>query len=126
MADAEKSAGVPLPPARQIAARRIQIANANGQIPVPLKMLFTIPQGKSLALPDPQGRGFYVVKVTKVVPGNAVLQPGLIAQMQRELQQTISEDYAREFMNAMRPALKIKRNETAIQTEKARIASSGS
>jgi peptidyl-prolyl cis-trans isomerase D len=125
LTDAEKSAGVTLPPAKQIAARRIQIANANGQIPVPLKMLFTIPQGKSIALPDPQGRGFYVVKVTKVVPGNALLQPNLIAQMQRELQQAISEDYAREFMNAMRPALKIKRNDAAIQAEKARIASAG-
>jgi peptidyl-prolyl cis-trans isomerase D len=123
LTDAQKSAGLTLPPAKQIAARRIQIANANGQIPVPLKMLFTIPQGKSISLPDPQGRGFYVVKVTKVVPGNSLVQPGLIAQMQRELQQPVSEDYAREFMNAMRPALKIKRNEPAIQAEKARITS---
>lgn len=125
LADAEKVAGVPLPAAKPIAARRIQIANANGQIPLPLKMLFTIPQGKSLAAPDPQGRGFYVVKVNKVLPGNALLQPGLIGQMQTQLQQTVSEDYAREFMNAMRSGLKVKRNETAIQAEKARITSAG-
>lgn len=125
LADAEKVAGVALPAAKPIAARRIQIANPNGQIPLPLKILFTIPQGKSMAVADPQGRGFYVVKVNKIVPGNALLQPALIGQMQRQMQQTISEDYAREFMNAMRSGLKVKRNDTAIQAEKARITSSG-
>ncbi len=125
LSDAEKSVGASLPPPKPIAARRIQIANANGQIAVPLKMLFTAPQGKAIALPDPQGRGFYVVKVNKIVPGNALLQPGLISQMQKELQQTVSEDYAREFMAAVRSTVKVQRNESAIQAEKARITSSG-
>jgi peptidyl-prolyl cis-trans isomerase D len=126
LSDAEKTVGVALPPARPLGARRIQIAQANGQIPIPLKMLFTAPQGKALALPDPQGRGFYVVKVNKIVPGNALVQPGLIGQMQTELQQAVSEDYARQFMTAIRGTMKVQRNEAAIQAEKARLTNSGS
>ena len=35
-------------------------------------------------VPDAQGRGFVVVKVDKVVPGNALLQPSMITRMQAE------------------------------------------
>ena len=56
LADAVKAAGVPLPPVQPIAARRIQIANAHGQIPAPLQMLFTLAQGKSRWRPSPGPR----------------------------------------------------------------------
>jgi peptidyl-prolyl cis-trans isomerase D len=122
---AMKESGVALPPVHPLAARRIQMAQANGQVPAPLKLLFTLGQGKSQAVADPGGRGFYIVKVTKIVPGNATLQPGLIAQMRTELQEAVTEDYARQFINAVRADMKAKRNESAIQAEKARITSSG-
>ena len=80
---------MPLPPAQPIAARRIQIATAKGQVPPAMRMLFTLGQGKSRMVADPQGRGFFVVKVNKIIPGNALLQPSLIGQMQSELQQSV-------------------------------------
>lgn len=123
--DALKQSGVQLPPAKPLSARRIQIASAQGQVPPVLKMLFTLGQGKSRMFPDPQGRGFYVVKVDKIVPGNAMTQPALIGQMQGELQQGLSEDYAQQFLAAMRAEMGVKRNEGAIQAMKARLVSSG-
>jgi peptidyl-prolyl cis-trans isomerase D len=123
---AVKQSSVALPAVQPIAARRIQIATANGQVPVPLKLLFSLGSGKSKALPDPGGRGFYVIKVNKIVPGNATMAPGLIAQMQGELRRSLSEDYAAQFMSAVRAQMNLKRNESAIQAEKARIRSSGS
>ena len=128
IADAVKQAGVSLPPIVPLAARRIQIAQAQaqGQVPPPLKMLFTLAQGKSKAAAVPQARGFYVVKVNKVVPGNAMLQPALIARMQTELQQSTADDYARQFLAAARADVKVKRNDSAIQALKTRLATSGS
>ena len=125
LADAVKQAGIALPAVQPIAGRRIQLANLKGQIPAPLQLLFTLGQGKSSTAPDPGGRGFYVVKVNKIVPGNALLQPALIAQMQGELQQSSGPDYARQFLAAVRANMKAKRNESAIQTTKARLVSSG-
>ena len=90
-----------------------------------MQMLFTLAQGKSKLVPDPQGRGIFVVKVDKIIPGNALLQPNLITQMQTELQQTASDDYAREFVAALRQDMKVKRNEAAIQALKTRLTSSG-
>ena len=59
------------PPVQPIAARRIQLANAQGRVPAPLRLLFTLTQGKGRMAPEP-GRGFYVVKVNKIVPDNAM------------------------------------------------------
>ena len=125
LAEAVKEAGVPLPAVQPVGARRIQIATATGPIPAGLRTLFTLAQGKSEMVADEQGRGFAVVKVTKIVPGNALLQPGLISRMQNELQQPVSDDYARQFLAAARNQLKLERNEAAIAAMKARLASTG-
>ena len=125
LAQAVKESGVALPAVRPMGARRIQIAEASGQVAAPMQMLFSLPEGKSLAVADPQGRGFFVVKVTKITPGNALLQPGLISRMQNELQEALSQDYAQEFVAAVRADVKAKRNEDAIKAEKARITQSG-
>jgi peptidyl-prolyl cis-trans isomerase D len=123
LADAVKSAGVSLPPVMPLAARRIQIAQAQGQVPPPLKLLFTLTQGKSRVVPVPQAKSFFVVKVNKVTPGNASFQPALIARMQTEMQQSTADDYAREFLAAVRADVKAKRNEAAIGALKARLVS---
>ena len=125
LAQAVKESGVALPATRPMAARRLQIAEANGRVAPPMQMLFSLPQGKSRAVADVQGRGFFVVKVNKITPGNALLQPGLISKMQNELQDALSQDYAQEFVNAVRAEMKVKRNEDAIKSEKARITQSG-
>jgi peptidyl-prolyl cis-trans isomerase D len=125
LAQAIKESGAALPPVQPLATRRIQIAMARGPVPAPVKMLFALAQGKSRMFPDPQGRGFFIVKVDKITPGNALLQPSLIGQMQGELQQGLSEDYGQEFLAAMRQGLGAKRNEAAIQGFKSRLLSSG-
>ena len=125
LAQAVKEAGVALPPTRPMAARRIQIAQAGGQVAPPMQLLFSLAQGKSRMVADSQGRGFFVVKVNKITPGNALLQPGLISQMQNELQDALSQDYAQQFIGAVRADMKAKRNEDAIKALKTRITTSG-
>ena len=98
---------------------------AQGPVPPPLKMLFTLGEGKSRMFPDPQGRGFFIVRVDKIMAGNAMAQPALIGQMQNELQQSISQDYGQEFLAAMRKELDVKRNDAAIQSFRSRMVNSG-
>jgi peptidyl-prolyl cis-trans isomerase D len=106
-------------------ARRIQIAEASGEVAPPMKLLFTLGQGKSQMVADAKGRGFFVVKVTKITPGNALIQPGLVSRMQNELQGALSQDYAQEFVAAVRADMKAKRNEDSIKALKKRITASG-
>lgn len=117
-------AGLPSP--RPLAARRIQIAMASTGIPPEMQMLFTLAQGKSRIVRDPQGRGFIVVKVNKVIPGNALFQPALVARMQNELQGAVSDDYGQQFLAAIRADVNVKRNDSAITAAKQRMTSGGS
>lgn len=125
LADALKSAGATLPAPRPIAARRIQIADARGNAPAPLKVLFSIGAGKSRMAAVPQGAGFFVVKVNKVTPGNPMLAPALVGQVSGQLGQAASQDYAAQFVADLKREMKIKRNESAIQAFRARLLSSG-
>jgi peptidyl-prolyl cis-trans isomerase D len=125
LAQAMKESGANLPPVAPLSARRIQLAMAQGPVPAPLKTLFTLGEGKSRMSPDPQGQGYFIVKVKKITPGNALAQPALIGRMQNELQEAISDDYGREFLAAMRQELGAKRNESAIQGFKSRMLSGG-
>ena len=126
LADALKGVGAAVPPARPMTARRIQIATAQGPVSPALKMLFSLSVGKSSVAAIPQGGGFFVVKVAKITPGNAITQPNLITQMQNELGQASSQDYAEEFIAAIKRQLKVKRNNSAIEAFRARLATSGS
>ena len=121
LAQAMRETGANLPPTRPIAARRMQIATSEGPVPPALQALFFLTEGKARVVADPGGRGFVVVKVNKIVPGNAALQPSLIARMQSDLQGATADAYAQQFIAAAGRALGIERNEKAIAEARKRI-----
>ena len=124
LAKAVAEAGIPLPPARPVGARRLQLSEMGNNVPAAIRMLFTLGAGKSRMVPDPQQRGFSIVKVNRIVPGNALNQPALIGRVQNEFQQAITEEYARQFIAAIREAVGSRRNESAIAATKKRIIGS--
>jgi peptidyl-prolyl cis-trans isomerase D len=54
-----------------------------------------------------------------------MLQPSLISRMQTELKEGLSEDYARQFLTALRQEMKVERNEKAIAASQARLKQGG-
>ena len=125
MGKAVAEAGKGAIPPRPIAARRIQIAQANADTAAPIKMLFTLGQGKSRMVADPQGRGYYVVRNVQVIPGNAASQPALISQVQVAFQQSVGQELASEFLAAVRKEVGVERDEQAIAAAKQRLVQSG-
>jgi peptidyl-prolyl cis-trans isomerase D len=119
------AAGVPLPPVEPITARRIQISQANADAVAPLRMLFSLAQGKSRMVADPRERGFFVVKTNKITPGNAMSNPLLIAQTQTEFQRAVSDELAQQMLAAMKADQSVERNEEAIAAARQRITGSG-
>ena len=59
--------------------------------------------------------------MVKVVPGNALTQPGLIGRTQAEFGRVAGEEYAKQFVGAIQADLKVKRNEKAIAEAKRRL-----
>ena len=124
---AKASQGLSLTDAvKQLKARRIQMSQANPQVVPALRTLFSIQTGKAKMVPDTQRRGYFVVKVNKVLPANALAAIPYVGRMRAEIQQQNSDDYARQFVAAMREDLKVRRNDKAIQSMKQRFASQGS
>ena len=64
-------------------------------------MLFSLGQGKSRMVAGGQGEGFYVVKVNRIIPGNALTQPTIITQTQQQMQDALNQ------LSAGNPALRI-------------------
>jgi peptidyl-prolyl cis-trans isomerase D len=124
LSKAVAEAGVNLPPVQPMNARRIQLSNAPADAVAPLKMLFTLAEGKSRLVADPQGRAFFVVKTLKITPGNAMTNPTLISQTQGAFQQTAADELAAELMAAMKADQGVKRNEEAIEASRQRITGS--
>jgi peptidyl-prolyl cis-trans isomerase D len=126
MAAAVSAAGVALPAPEKVARRRIELTQFSGNVPPAMGMMFSLAQGRSRMIADPEGRGFIVVQVTKIVPGNASLQPSLISRTQSEFQQAASNEYAEQMNRAIQVELGVKRDEAAIAAARKRITGGGS
>ncbi|MCL6740061.1 peptidyl-prolyl cis-trans isomerase [Sphingomonas sp. RB56-2] len=122
MEKAIAEAGVALPPVEPVVARRIQISEANADAAAPLKMLFSLTQGKSRMVADPRDRGFFIVKTNKIVPGNAFSAPGLIVRTQREFEGAVSDELGQQLLAAMKIEQGVKRNDEAIAAAKQRYS----
>ena len=120
------TAGAALPPATHATIQRLQLVQMGDKVPPALKLMFSLAAGKSRMIADPQGRGFVIVKLTQIIPGNAALQPSLIVQTQREFQEAVSAEYAEQFTRAIQADLGTKRNESAIAAARKRIIGGGS
>jgi peptidyl-prolyl cis-trans isomerase D len=123
---ARTEAGVALPALDRIALRRIDLAKMKGQVPAPVRMLFNLGSGKSRMVAAPNGQGFYIIRVLRIIPGNALNQPMLIGRTQAEFGDVAGEEYAQEFIGAIQADLKVRRNENAIADAKKRLINGGS
>jgi peptidyl-prolyl cis-trans isomerase D len=108
-----------------VKARRIQLAQFRGQVPPPLMVLFSLNEGKVRTVSGGQGEGFYVVKLNKIEPGNALAAPSLVTQTNNQMSESLSQEYGLQFLNAMRETAGVNRNEKAIAAAKARIIGGG-
>ena len=123
LAKAIAEAGVPLPKLQPVALRRIDLAQIKGPVPAPIRMLFNLAAGKSRMVAASGGRGYFIVKVVRVVPGNALTQPGLIARAQAEFGEVAGQEYAQQFVGAIEDKMRVSRDATAIAAAKKRLTS---
>ncbi len=124
-AQAFAQAQVKLPPVQALTATRRDIARANTQVPPPLAMMFSLPRGKARILAAPDGRGWFVVYLDRIVPGDATKEPGLIQAVRNQFRAIIGEEYARQFTTAVRDSLKVERNEGAVRQLKDELLGPG-
>lgn len=124
-AQAFAQAGVKLPAVQTLTATRRDIARQNAQVPPPMAMMFSLPRGKARLLPAPDRRGWFVVYLDKIVPGDASKEPGLAQAVRGQFGQIVGDEYAQQFTAAIRAGLKVKRNDEAVAKVKAELLGTG-
>lgn len=114
LADAVKGLGAALPAAQSVTMPRQQLNAMEGKVPATLTLLFAMAQGTAKRLEVPDKAGWVVVVLNRVVPGKAAPGDPLVAQARSELGQITGREYVDQLRAAIREAVGVKRNETAI------------
>ncbi len=121
VAAAFAAAPVKLPPVQAGKARRIDMARAQGPIPIGLKTLFSLVSGHVKAVPAENGGGWYVVRLDGIVPGDPAELPPMIAQSRAELAQSAGDEYVQQLGRAVANDLGVTRYPAAVADVKRQL-----
>ncbi|TVV70640.1 peptidylprolyl isomerase [Sphingomonas solaris] len=119
------AAGVRLPAPQRAAARQIDLAQANREVPPPLALMFNMAPGDTRVLAAPQNGGWFVVNLATVVPGDARRQPGLIESTRTQFNRVLGDEYIEQFANAAAKQVGVTRDDKAIARLRAELAGGG-
>ncbi len=112
--------------ARALSARRADIIKQGGAPSREMATLFDLGLGKAKILPSADRQGWMLVKLDRIEPGNLGTDPSLISATQAQLSNAIGEEYAAQFANSIKAALKVKRNDAAVADLRRSLAGSTS
>ena len=113
---------LPLPPVDQVNLPREQVQQMGQQTPPPVALLFSLAKGQVKLLGAPRNRGWYVVKVTDVIPGKVAPNDPRLPQFQQTMARVTAQEYSAQLRAAMRIDVGVKRNDTAINALKTRLS----
>lgn len=114
--------GLPLPPVDRVNLPREQVQQMGQQTPPPVAMLFALAKGQVKLMGAPRNRGWYVVKVTDVIPGQVAANDPRLPQFEQTVARVAAQEYSQQLRAAMRGEVGVKRNEAAINALKTRLS----
>lgn len=111
-----------LPPTEEVRGSRIQIAQNPTPVAEPVRLVFSLPTNGVRALAAPGGAGWFVVKVDNIEPGSPAELAALLPGTREQFGGVLGEEYAAQFIRALREDVGVTVNEKAIAAMKARLA----
>ncbi len=115
LAQAMAGAGIALPPPSPAGGRRIDMTRVE-RVQPPLALLFSMTQKKAKALEIADSKGYYVVYLDSIVPGDARTEPGIIDQTRVGLSRLAADEYLGQFVTAVKAEIGTTRNPAAVAT----------
>lgn len=95
-------------------SRRELLAQQQGRIAPPLVLMFSMAKGTTKSLEAPQDLGWYIVDLDEITTLPLDQEGALIAQTRQQLSQSISDEYRKQAIAAMRKELGVTRNDAGI------------
>ncbi|MEO5937792.1 MAG: peptidylprolyl isomerase [Sphingomonas sp.] len=123
LAQALAETGLKLDATKPMAANRGQLFTSKPAPPIIL--MFAIPQGTARMIQAPYKGGWFVVVTDTIERGDARGKPDIVAKMRSDLGATAADEYAQQFVRAVRNQVGVKRNDTAINAMRAQLLGQG-
>ena len=77
-------------------------------------------------LPISEGRGYFVVQLTKIERGDAKGNPQLLAQVRDQMGDVIGQEYGEQFERAVEKELGVTRNAKAVEQVRSALTTNNS
>jgi peptidyl-prolyl cis-trans isomerase D len=114
IAEALRSAGVSLPPARPVTAKRLDLLKLERNVPPTLETLFRISKNQARLIEAPDKSGWSIVTLDKIIAAPTASEPALVQSTQQQMIRIVGQEYSSQFANAVKAAVGAKRNPAAI------------
>lgn len=115
------SLGVALPPVDMVDKARMEVQSQGQNASKPELLLFSMAKGKVRLLAAPRNRGWYVVTVSDVIPGQVAANDPRLSALNESLQGAFGAEYTDQLSAAMRGEIGTTRNEEHIVALKKRL-----
>lgn len=115
--------GLKLDATKPMAANRGQLFTSKPAPPIVL--MFAIAQGTARMIEAPYKGGYFVVVTDTIERGDARGKPDIVAKMRNDLGATAGDEYAQQFVRAVRNQVGVKRNDAAINALRAELLGQG-
>ena len=126
LADAIAQAGVRLPAPQTLGGRRADIMRAEQRPPAEVSILFSMAENSVKTLPISEGRGYFVVQLSKIERGDAKGNPQLLAQVRDQMGDVIGQEYGEQFERAVEKELGVTRNAKAVEQVRSALTTNNS
>lgn len=114
LAQAMAAAGVSLPPPQTVSLKRQQLEAAEGAVAAPLRLLFAMAPGTAKRVSAPDKRGYGVVVLTKVMPGDPKQAAEAVARSGQQLAEVLGSEYEQQFARAARLSVGTSQDDAAL------------
>lgn len=111
---AATAAGVP-GSVQTISGRRIDVARAQGRVPAEISLLFSMAPNTVKTLEMPGNTGWMVLRLNRIVRGDATGNPDLLAAVEQQFGQAIGGEYLEVILGTARREFEIQIDEEAVQ-----------
>ena len=95
---------------------------AQGRVPPPLALLFSMAEGTTKKLEAPRDIGWFLVDLDDIEAGTIATDDPIFAQARSELSQILGREYSDQLRGAIRQDVGVERNETAIEAVRRQLA----
>ena len=124
LAKALAETGLALDPTKPMSANRGQLFTSKPAPPIIL--MFTMPRGAARMIQAPYKGGWFVVVTDSIERGDARGKPDIVTKMRGDLGATAGDEYAQQFVRAVRNQIGVKRNDAAINALRTELLGQGS